>query len=336
MALAGETDPYARVRVEIEEASSFDWPFVVMNVLAAVVACYGLLVDSAAVVIGAMILAMLLGPISGVALALVDGDARLLGRASLAVAGGVSVVLITAVIIGFVHKDVPVTHQILERTSPNFFELMIALAGGAAGAYASISPRLSIAFVGVAIATALVPPLASCGLLLARGELELAEGAFLLAFVNIVAIQSGASFVMWASGIAPGKLRKLIAPNILSVGVLLLLGGFLVANLRSLVGEALFEASVARDIKQGLADYPGTFLADLRFSRRSRVDATIVQAVLRGPRELSAEDVGRLEDQLPRPPDGTRVELRLRQIHTSVMTRNGPLFSSETDEKVDR
>ena len=96
----------------------------------------------------------------------------------------------------------------LERTSPNFFELMIALAGGAAGAYASISPRLSVAFVGVAIATALVPPLASCGLLLARGDFDLAEGAFLLAVMNIVAIQSRASFVMWVSGIAPGKLRQ--------------------------------------------------------------------------------------------------------------------------------
>jgi len=138
----------------------------------------------------------------------------------------VLIVLATAIVLGFVHKDVPTTHQMLERTSPNFFELMIALAGGAAGAYASISPRLSVAFVGVAIATALVPPLASCGLLLARGDFDLAEGAFLLAVMNIVAIQSSASFVMWASGIAPGKLRELIAPNLLSVAILLLLGEF--------------------------------------------------------------------------------------------------------------
>jgi uncharacterized membrane protein len=81
---------------------------------------------------------------------------------------------------------------------------MIALGGGAAGAYASISPRLSIAFVGVAIATALVPPLASCGPRLARGEYELAAAAFLLAFITIVAIQSAAAFVIWASGIARG------------------------------------------------------------------------------------------------------------------------------------
>jgi uncharacterized hydrophobic protein (TIGR00271 family) len=334
--LTAETDHYARVRGDIAAASSFDLPFVVMNVLAAVVASYGLLLDSAAVVIGAMILAMLLGPISGVALALVGGDARLLRRASVAVISGVLIVLATAIVLGFVHKDVPTTHQMLERTSPNFFELMIALAGGAAGAYASISPRLSVAFVGVAIAIALVPPLASCGLLLARGDFDLAEGAFLLAVMNIVAIQSSASFVMWASGIAPGKLRELIAPNILSVAILLLLGGILVVNMRTLVGDTLFQASVARDLRQGLAGYPGVFLADLRFTRSGGGDATIVQAVVRGPKELDAEDTGKLQDRLPRSPDGTRLELRLRQVHAVVMTPNGPLYSSEDADNVDR
>lgn len=214
MTLAGETDPYARARAEIEAASLFDRSLVVMNVLATVVACYGLL--------------------------------------------------------------------------------------------------------------------------LARGEFELAEGALLLAFVNIVAIQSGASFVMWASGIARGKLGKLLAPDIISVGVLLLLAGFLVANLRTFVGAALFEATVSRDIKLGLADYPGTFLADLRFSRYAGTNVTIVQAVVRGPRELSADETGRLEDRLPRPSDASRLELRLRQIHTSVMTRSGPLFSSGKGENGDR
>jgi uncharacterized membrane protein len=272
---------------------------------------------------------MLLGPISGVALALVEGDLALLRKASLAVAGGVAIVLATAIVLGFVHPDVPLTHQIMERTSPNFFELMIALGGGA---YASISPRLSIAFVGVAIATALVSPLASCGLLLARGDFELAGGAFLLAFINIVAIQSAASFVIWASGIARGNWARLLAPNMISKGILLLLFGVLFANLRTLVGSALFEASVTQDLRQGLTEYPGTFLADVRISRRHKSDATLVRAVVRGPRELNAEDVGKLEDRLPRPNDGTHLELRLRQIHASVMTRKGPLFRSEESE----
>jgi uncharacterized membrane protein len=70
---------------------------------------------------------------------------------------------------------------------------MVALGGGAAGAYAWISPRLSIALVGVAIATALVPPLATCSPFLARADFALAGGALLLAVSNIVAIQFASS-----------------------------------------------------------------------------------------------------------------------------------------------
>jgi hypothetical protein len=73
--------------------------------------------------------------------------------------------------------DIPITSEIMTRTAPNFLDLMIALAGGVAGAYATVSFRLSLALVGVAIATALVPPLASAGILLARGEISLALGA---------------------------------------------------------------------------------------------------------------------------------------------------------------
>lgn len=175
-----ERDRYAQARLEIAEASAFDLPYAIMNFLATVVACYGLLANSPAVVIGAMILAMLLGPISGVALALVDGDIGLLRKALFAELGGVLLVVVTAFVVGFVHRDIPLTHEIMVRTAPNFFDLMIALASGAAGAYASVSTRLSVAFIGVAVATALVPPLACCGMLLARGDAELAGGAFYL------------------------------------------------------------------------------------------------------------------------------------------------------------
>ncbi len=72
MATASRIERHTTVRLEIAAASSFDLPFAIMNFLATVVACYGLLANSAAVVIGAMILALLLGPISGVALALAD------------------------------------------------------------------------------------------------------------------------------------------------------------------------------------------------------------------------------------------------------------------------
>lgn len=82
-------------------------------------------------------------------------------------------VIVTAFTIGLLHRDIPITHEILARTAPNLIDLMVALAGGAAGAYASVSPRLSVALVGVAIATALVPPLASAIILFAHGEIRL-------------------------------------------------------------------------------------------------------------------------------------------------------------------
>ena len=77
---------------------------------------------------------------------------------------------------------------------------MIALAGGAAGAYATVSPRLSVGLVGVAIATALVPPLSTCSICLARGDTRLAFGGFLLFFANLVAIQFASSVVMFLHG----------------------------------------------------------------------------------------------------------------------------------------
>jgi uncharacterized hydrophobic protein (TIGR00271 family) len=117
------------------------------------VACYGLLENSAAVVIGAMIIAMLLGPISAMGLALVDGDNQLLRRASASLAGGVLLVVITEFFVGLFNREIPATTEMLTRTSPNVFDLLIALGGGAAGAFAVIYRRLSVAFVGVAIAT---------------------------------------------------------------------------------------------------------------------------------------------------------------------------------------
>ncbi len=94
----------------------------------------------------------------------------------MAIGGGILVILGTAFAVGILNAEIPATREMMARTAPNLFDLMIALGGGAAGAYASVSPRLSIAFVGVAIATALVPPLATRGIFLARGDFALSAG----------------------------------------------------------------------------------------------------------------------------------------------------------------
>ena len=238
-----------------------------MNALSAVVAAYGLLEDSAAVVIGAMLIATLLGPIAGIALALVDGDSTLLRRALLAEIGGVALVLGIALVPGRIHQDIPLGRQILFRTSPNIMDLMIALAGGAAGAYATISPRVSAGLVGVAVATALVPPLAACSLCLARGEIVLGLGAFLLFFTNLVAVQFGFSAVFALHGFhrvtrRPPDLATLLRRNAVSAVLLVALAGGLSYSLSRSVARQQFQ----KKVRLSLRAIPGKL--QRRFPRR--------------------------------------------------------------------
>lgn len=327
-----------RVREAISAGAAFDVPYVVMNVLATVIACYGLFSNSPAVVIGAMIIAMVLGPILGVALSLVDLDNPLLEKAIIAEIGGVVVVLMTAFVLGRIHMDIPITEEIISRTAPNLLDLMIALGGGAAGAYAMISPRLSVAFVGVAIATALVPPLSSCGILLARGEYRLAGGAFLLAFTNIIGIQIAASFVMWLGGY--GRIaqkstfgRRVVLRHSVSILILIVLGVVLTINLRQDVSKQLFESNVRRTLSRALVLYPGSYLDDVRFG--TGLDRTIVRAVVRGPALFSAQQVAAMEDKLRNAPNGSRPELHVRFIPTTVITRQGLLYGPDSDTVTD-
>ncbi|WP_243443284.1 DUF389 domain-containing protein [Psychrobacter sp. JCM 18903] len=140
---------------------------------------------------------MMLGPITGIALAIIDHRMPLLRKSLITVIIGVSLVVLVGFIVGWLHKDQPLTAEILSRTQPTSMDLMIALAGGTAGAYAMVSPHLSVAVVGVAVATALVPPLAASGILFANGETQLGLGALLLALTNIIAIQFTNALVLW-------------------------------------------------------------------------------------------------------------------------------------------
>jgi uncharacterized hydrophobic protein (TIGR00271 family) len=315
----------------IRDNATFNWPYLFMNILATVIASYGLLANSTAVVIGAMIIAMLLGPIMGIGLALADSDIMFLRKSLSTLIKGAIGVVITAFIIGVIHRNVPLTDEIIARTSPNIFDLMVGLAGGAAGAYTAISPRLSTGLVGVAIATALVPPMASASILLSRGELTLAMGAFLLVFTNMVAIQFAASTVLWLNRFQKTSktggfgLKKFLGRNAASIGILILLAIILSSNLEQVVTKELFESSTKEILAKEISSSPGSYLTEVRFETTS--NTTIVRAVMRGPNPPSAEQVGIMENRLPAPPDGTRIELRIRFIQATIINRNGLLYS---------
>jgi len=165
--------------------------FVCLLMLAAGIATFGLLGDSVAVVIGAMIVAPLMLPIMGLAYSVSIGDrSAILSSLLVSLAG-----IVIAVAVGFV-LTLPIARvtnpeaiqQIMIRTSPHLLDLMAALATGLAGAFALSRKDVSDTLPGVAIAVSLVPPLANAGILFALGEPSLAAGSLLLFGTNYVAI----------------------------------------------------------------------------------------------------------------------------------------------------
>jgi uncharacterized hydrophobic protein (TIGR00271 family) len=319
------------VRRNINNGAVLNSPYLAMNTLAAIIASYGLLANSPAVVIGAMIVAMLLGPIAGISLALVDSNMPLLRKSFTTLIAGAAVVMVTAFVLGLIHRDIPITSEMMSRTAPNLIDLMIALAGGAAGAYATVSPRLSIAFVGVAIATALVPPLCSASILLARGEYSLGFGALLLAFTNMVAIQFAYSTVLWLTGFRRVTGTKglnwstFAKRNLVSIALLIVLGLILAHNLHQVISKQLFEASTRGTLRREISASAGYYLTDVRFETTNGI--TIVRAVVRGPNPPTAQEVAALESKLPLPPYGTSIELRIRFVETVIVNRYGLLYT---------
>ncbi len=165
--------------------------FFVLLLLSAIIATYGVVSDSVATVIGAMIVAPLMTPIMAVSLSIVSGDHHNIVRSLLIVAAG------TAATVGFafllalvVNESVQVAgnSQITARVSPRLIDLIIALASGAAGAFATGREDVSDALPGVAIAVSLVPPLAVVGICLAERAYGDALGAFVLFLTNFLAI----------------------------------------------------------------------------------------------------------------------------------------------------
>lgn len=321
------------VREGIRREARFSRAHLLMNALSAVIASYGLLANSPAVVIGAMIVAMLLGPIVALSLSLIDSDTRLLRDSLLALVSGILVVAAVAFVIGLIHRDIALSHEIMVRTAPNFLDLMIAVAGGAAGAYATVSFRLSLALVGVAIATALVPPIASAGILLARANGALALGAIELAIVNLIAIQVAASVVLWLTGfhrltVALGQpLAIFFRQNLISLVSLSLLSLTLLLNFQKLTAMQLFEAGVRFRLARETNASLGSHLVSVRFERAE--GQMIVRAVVRGPNPPSPADVAAMEEQLPNSPDGRPIALRIRFVSLQIIDRNGPIYADD-------
>ncbi len=191
------------LREALSDSARPEANYFVLTVLSSIIATLGLLLDSAAVVIGAMLVAPLMSPILGLSLGMVLGDVRLIRLSIEAMFKGVALALLIAVAISIGSPFKNLTGEILARTQPTLLDLAVALASGMAGAYALAREEVSAALPGVAIAAALMPPLCVAGLGLSLGNPQVAGGAFLLFLANIAAISLAGVIIFLLLGVHP-------------------------------------------------------------------------------------------------------------------------------------
>ena len=235
--------------------------YFVLITLSSIIASLGLLLDSSAVVIGAMLVAPLMSPIMGFSLGMVLGDVRMIRLSIEAVFKGVALAVVIAVFTGVLSPFKELTNEILSRTQPTLLDLVVALASGMAGAYALARKEVGAALPGVAIAAALMPPLGVLGLGLSFGRPEVVGGAFLLFITNIAAISLAGVLVFMVLGVRPQtwqlesrqRMRRgLIGFTLLLIVVTIPLG----VIMGSVVKDTAQQQAVHEVLQEQMADRP--------------------------------------------------------------------------------
>ncbi len=269
----------------IRQAAELGQPginFVVLMVLSSMLASFGLLQSSAAVIIGAMLVAPLMSPLMSFSIGLLQGHLRLMRTAAVTVLIGVLIALGVSLVGGLIMPLDVATAEMLSRGRPSLLDLGVALASGAAGAYAMARKDIPSALVGVAIAAALVPPLCTVGLALAFGKFSLASGAGLLFLTNVVSITlAGVGVFAWLGLVPPreARTRDRLAVLALALGLLVLP---LASTFLDLVHSER-DISLARHVLQDQFDGATVISVELKNDK--------VLATVRGPDIMSRQDV---------------------------------------------
>ncbi len=206
-----DEDRRKHVRNQLLDGSKADFAFFLLVVLSSVIATQGLLSNSPAVIIGAMLVAPLMSPIIGIGLSSINGDENMLRDSAASLALGAFFAILLSTLLTAANEQLPfvalqidsLPSEVIARTRPSPLDLIVALAGGVAAAFALAMPNISAALPGVAIATALMPPLCTVGVGIALGRWDIAGGAFLLFITNAITIAFAAVLVFSGLGFRP-------------------------------------------------------------------------------------------------------------------------------------
>lgn len=234
---------------KVREEAGWSAHFAFMTVMSAGIAVLGLLLSSPAIVIGAMLISPLMGPTIGLGFALATFDHAELRRTATTLAVGTLVAVFFCLVVVLLSPLQTLTTEIAARTRPNLFDLLVALFSGLAGSYSMIRGRHGT-ITGVAIATAIMPPLAVIGFGLATSNWTVVAGSSLLFFTNLMVIAASAAILArlygFAADLSPRQTR-LQATLIVAV-----IAAFAVPLALSLK-QIAWEAVAAREVRAALA-----------------------------------------------------------------------------------
>ncbi len=187
----------------LRDDARLDSTYVVLMILSTTLATVGLYLNSASVIIGAMLLAPLMAPIISLAMSLLRYDKRLFKQSAIKVLVGIGVALITALMLAFISPYQPFTDEMQARLNPSLLDLVVAIVAGIAGAYTKSFKEILQSLAGVAIAVALVPPLSVAGIGLGRLDMSFFGQAFLLFTTNLIGIILAATITFRLLGYSP-------------------------------------------------------------------------------------------------------------------------------------
>lgn len=298
LSLRAETD-YAvsveRVRNDVELRSGGAWALV----FAILIASVGLNVNSTAVIIGAMLISPLMGPIVGMGVALATSDVLLLRRSARSFVIATSLALVASTLFFFISPLAEAQSELLARTRPTLYDVLIALFGGAAGIVAVTRKGNNSQVVpGVAIATALMPPLCTAGFGLAHGDLWFFLGAMHLFLINALFICLSTlgfvramqfPYVAAPESTTPSHVRTVIVLLTLVLVVPSVYTGW------NVVQETRFKGAARRFVAENLRFADRSVLnTEFRYSR----DSSTIEATLIGP-PVPSTKVDSIRQRLP-------------------------------------
>ena len=302
---------------DIVQETDLSGQYFVMLTLANLIALSGLITNSAPVIIGAMLISPLMGPLLSFGFAFITGDRSIWRRSVKKISLSVAVTLAIAALAAMLSPFKEVTAEILSRTRPNLYDLVIAFLSGIAGSAALCTKRNYLTIVpGVAIATAVIPPLSVAGFGAGVGNLNIVSGGFLLFFTNFVAIVIATCIVFFVYGFRPRMMTEMdvrqLWKRFVFLGVVLMVISIpLVYTLHASITEVKLRSTVSELLRKGFDREGSSHLAGFDYRKRSgRIE---VNAVVNAVELLSEEDVVGVESELAKG-IGMKARLNLEQV----------------------